>query len=122
MENQNNYIAKVRDSYMPHTRTKLDELKELDKKVKLFPSVFAYIFGSVGALVLGLGMCLAMKKIGTSVMSAIVSMTVGVIIGCAGITICTVNYYIYKAMLKSRKEKYAAQIITLSNELLHEEK
>lgn len=121
MENQNKYVTKVRDSYMPHESTKLDELKELDKKVKLFPTVFAYIFGSVAALVLGLGMCFAMKIIGVSLMSSTALMTVGVIIGCVGIALCIANYYIYKAILNSRKKKFGSQIINISNELLNTE-
>lgn len=119
MENQNKYITKVRDNYVPKEHTKLDELKELDKKVKMPALIFAYIFGSVASLILGTGMCLAMKIIGTSIMSPTVLMTVGVIIGVAGIILCIANYFIYKAMLSSRKKKYGSQIITLSNELLN---
>lgn len=119
MENQNKYIQRVKDSYIPHERTKLDELRELNKKAIRPAQVFAYIFGSIAALILGVGMCLVMKIIGTSIMSSTVLMTVGVIIGCVGIVLCIANYYIYKAMLSSRKKKYGNRIITLSNELLH---
>lgn len=121
MENQNKYVMKVRERYSPCEHTKLDELKELDKKVKLFPTVFAYFFGTVASLILGTGMCLAMKIIGASVMSATVSMTVGVIVGVAGILLCIANYFIYKAMLNSRKKKFGGQIVALSNELLNKE-
>lgn len=119
MKNQNKYITKVRDSYIPHEHTKLDDLRVLDKKVKLFPSVFAYIFGSIATLILGIGMCLSMKVIGVSLMFPID--VVGAMIGCVGIILCIVNYYIYKAMLKSRKRKYGSQILTISNELLNKE-
>lgn len=119
MENQDNYVAQVRDSYIPREHTKLDELKELDKKVRMPALIFAYIFGSAAALIFGLGMCLAMKIIGASLMSASVLMTVGVIIGCVGLALCTANYFIYKAMLNSRKKKYGSRIVTLSDELLN---
>lgn len=121
MENQNKYVRKIRDSYTPREHTKFDELKKLDKKVKLFPSVFACVFGSVAALVLGTGMCLAMEVIGASLMSPAALMTVGVIVGCVGIALCIANYFIYKAMLNSRKKKYGARIVALGNELLNEE-
>lgn len=121
MENQNKYVRKIRDSYTPRKHTKFDELKKLDKKVKLFPSVFACVFGSVAALVLGTGMCLAMEVIGASLMSPAALMTVGVIVGCVGIALCIANYFIYKAMLNSRKKKYGARIVSLGNELLNEE-
>ncbi|MDE6505534.1 MAG: dihydropteridine reductase [Clostridia bacterium] len=119
MENQNNYIAKVRESYIPHERTKLDELKELDKKVRTPALIFAYAFGTVAALILGVGMCLAMRVIGADVMPYAASMAVGVIVGCAGIGCCAANYFIYKAVLNSRKKKYGGKIIALSKELLN---
>lgn len=120
MENQNEYIARVRNGYVPQEHTKLDELKALDRKARMPALIFAYIFGSVAALVLGVGMCLAMKVIGTSVLSDTVLMTVGVIVGCVGIALCIVNYYIYKAVLTSRKRKYGTRIVALGNELLNE--
>lgn len=121
MEDQNKYVVKIRDSYTPAEHTKLDELKELDRKVRLFPAVLAYIFGVVAALVLGTGMCLAMEVIGASLMSPTVLMTVGVIVGVLGIALCIANYFIYNAVLKSRKSKYADKIISISNELLNRE-
>lgn len=89
MEKQNKYIEKVRDSYTPHERTKLDELRELDKRVKIPSMVFAYVFGSVAALIFGVG-----------------------------IALCIANYFIYNALLNSRKKKYGNKIVALSNELL----
>ncbi len=118
MEKQNKYIEKVRDSYTPHERTKLDELKELDKKVKTPAIVFAYVFSSVAALIFGVGMCLAMQVIGAQLMSPAVLMAMGVITGCVGIELCIANYFIYNALLNSRKKKYGNKIVALSNELL----
>ena len=106
---------------MPHERTKFDELRGLDKKVKTPAYVLAYMLGVVAALIFGTGMCLAMQVIGASRMSSTVLMVVGVIVGCIGIALCIANYFIYKAFLKSRKNKYGSQIVTLSNELLNEE-
>ena len=121
MENQNNYVMKVRDNYIAQEHTKLDELKELDKKVKSPALSVAYIFGSTAMIIFGTGMCLSMKVIGASIMSATALMTVGGIVGVAGIVLCIVNYFIYKAMLNSRKKKYCDQIVMLSNELLNKE-
>lgn len=118
MENQEKNVKKIMDSYTPHERTKYDELKELDQKVKKPALIFAYVFGTVAALILGVGMCLAMKIIGTTVMSSTVLMTVGVIVGCIGIALCIANYFIYEAILKARKKRYGNQILTLSNELI----
>ena len=121
MENQNKYVAKVRDRYIPHEHTKLDDLKQLDEKVKRFPAAFAYTLGVLASLILGVGMCFAMQIIGASFMSPTVLMTVGVIVGCVGIALCIANYFIYKAILNARKKKYGGRIIALSNELLNEQ-
>ncbi len=111
MDNNLKRVEKIRNQYVGEGENKMLELKKLDKKVKQPAKIFAYIFGSVGSLVLGLGMCLAMKVIGDL-------MALGIVIGCAGIALVSVNYFIYKAILKSRKSKYADQIIETSNEIL----
>jgi hypothetical protein len=108
---QTNEVKKIQGEYLPKERTKLDELKALDKKVKFPAEVFAYSFGSAGALVLGTGMCLAMKVIGNM-------MGLGIAIGLVGIGLVTANYFLYKKILKSRKSKYAKQINELAEELL----
>ena len=103
---------KIRASYLPQEQTKLEKLRKLDKQVKLPATMFAYIFGIVGALVLGTGMCLAMKVIGNIVW-------LGVVVGLIGIAMVSANYLIYKAILNSRKKKYGNQIIQLSDEILN---
>ena len=118
---KNEYVTIVRDEYIPHARTTLDELRGLDRKVKLLPSVFAYTLGCIAALIFGTGMCLAMSVIGAPLMSPAVLMTVGVIVGCVGIALCIANYFFYRVALKSRKKKYGDRIVALSNELLNQE-
>ena len=98
---------------MKKETTKIDELKALDKKVKLPADIFAYIFGSIGSLVLGTGMCLAMGVIGNGLMIP------GIIIGCAGILAVSINYFVRNNILKSRKKKYADKIIELSDGILN---
>ena len=115
MTNQTNKTEaeKIREQYLEKGETDLDRLRKLDRKVKRPAEIFAYIFGIAGALVLGVGMCLAMKVIGNL-------MPLGIAIGCVGIAMVSVNYPIYESMLKSRKKKYAEQVLSLSDELLHE--
>lgn len=114
----NNYetvkVEQIRQEYMEKKPTKLDELKALDRKVKVPAEIFAYTFGSVGALVLGTGMCLAMEVIGSM-------MALGIVIGLVGIGMVSVTYALYQKLLKSRKQKYAKQILELSNALLNEQ-
>lgn len=107
------YVEKVLNNYEEKTPTKLDELKELDKKASKGANIFAYVFGTIGALVLGFGMCVAMKIILADLM------IIGIIIGILGIFMVSINYFIYKKMLENGRKKYADQIKNLSNELLN---
>ena len=105
-------IEKIRESYTEKGTTKFDELKALDKKVKRPAQIFAYVYGSLSSLVLGTGMCLAMKVIGDS-------MAIGIGIGLVGIALTLTTYPIFKATMKRRIKKYAKQIFELSDSLLN---
>ena len=82
-------VEKIQNDYTEKQTTKLDELVALDKRVKKPAQIFAYIFGTIGALILGTGMCLAMEIIGES-------MIAGIAIGLVGIGMVSVNYLLYK--------------------------
>ncbi|MBQ8322546.1 MAG: dihydropteridine reductase [Clostridia bacterium] len=115
--NDQNFIAqKIRTQYTEPQSTELDKLRELDAQVKRPANVFAYVFGSLGSLVLGTGMCLAMKIIGTGLTFA---MPLGIVIGAAGIATVAGNYFIYKKLLEKRKKKYGKEILALSNKILN---
>ena len=105
-------VEQIRDSYVEKGITKFDELKALDKRVKRPAEIFAYVFGSLSSLVLGTGMCLAMKVIGDM-------MALGIVIGVVGIGMVSVTYALYQKILKARKRKYSADILALSDELLN---
>lgn len=114
---QNFLIEKIRTQYTEKEVTGLDELKALDKKVKRPANVFAYVFGSIGAIIMGSGMSLVMTDIAETV--AIPNpMAAGIVIGVIGMFMAIINYPIYKKMLGTRREKYADQIIVLSEKLL----
>lgn len=114
-KNEKSYVENVLESYKEKGKTKIDELKALDKKAKLPANIFAYTFGIVGSLVLGFGMCIAMKVILKDLM------ILGIIIGLIGILMVSINYPIYQKILNNSKAKYKDQIKTLSNEILNEE-
>ena len=50
---------KIRDKYTEKERTELDELYELDRRVKHPVNIFAYIFGAISAVIMGMGMSFA---------------------------------------------------------------
>ena len=113
MNKNDKFIAqKIHTEYSEQTSSEVDKLRALDNKVKVPASIFAYTFGILGALILGTGMCLAMKVIGDL-------MALGIVIGILGIVMVSVNYPIYKAILKSRKAKYSKEILELSEKIMN---
>lgn len=108
------YAEAIANEYAPKDASKVVALKKLDKKAKTPANIFAFTFGTIMALVLGVGMCLSMKVIGdgSSVMTI-----VGIIIGLIGIGGVSVNYPIYRKMLESGKKKYAYEIMQLAKEI-----
>ena len=110
-------VQKIRTQYTEKEHTQLDALKALDKKVKTPANVFAYIFGSISAIIMGSGMSLVMTDIGTA-LGIKNTMAPGIVIGIIGMLMAIINYPIYKKLLTSRRKKYADQIIALSDKLM----
>ncbi len=114
---QNFLVQKIRTQYTEKQHTSLDELKALDAKVKRPANVFAYIFGSISAIILGSGMSLVMTDI-SEVVGISNSMPFGIIIGLIGLVLSIANFPIYKKILGSRRKKYADEIISLSDKIM----
>ena len=114
---QNFMVEKIRTQYIEKESTELDALRELDAKVKRPAKVFAYVFGSSGAIIMGCGMSLVMTDIGTT-LGMTDTMLPGIMIGIAGMLMAIINYPIYKGILGSRRKKYADKIIALSNKIM----
>ena len=114
--NEVRMIEKIRDDYSEKKVTKLDELKALNNKVERPAEITAYTVGTVGALVLGTGMSLAMKVIGAGLSFA---MPLGIAVGVVGLAAVSGNYFLYKKILSARKKKYASQVLALTDELLN---
>lgn len=92
-------------------------MKELDCKVKCPANVFAYIFGSLSAIIMGSGMSLVMTDIGTTV-GITEPMLPGIVIGIVGMFMAIINYPIYKGILGARRKKYADNIIAISDKIM----
>ena len=109
-------IQKIRTQYIEKENTTVDELMQLDTKVKRPANLFAYVFGSISAIIMGSGMSLVMTDIAETVNIAN-PMPVGIIIGIVGMLMAIVNYPIYKGILGKRRKKYADRIIALSDKI-----
>lgn len=111
-------VQKIRTQYTEKEHTALDALKELDAKVKRPANLFAYIFGSIAAIIMGSGMSLVMTDIGSTV-GIENEMVTGIIIGVIGLIMAVINYPIFKGILGRRHKKYADKIIALSDEIMN---
>ena len=110
-------VQKIRTQYTEKEHTQLDELKELDAKVKRPANVFAYVFGSISAIIMGSGMSLVMTDLG-STLGMENAMVPGIVIGVIGMIMAIATYPIYKKMLASRRAKYADRIMELSDKIM----
>ena len=110
-------VQKIRSQYTEKESTELDALRELDAKVKRPANVFAYVFGSISAIIMGCGMSLVMTDIGATV-GISDPMLPGIIIGIAGMFMAIINYPIYKRILGARRKKFADKIIAISDKIM----
>ena len=111
-------VQKIRTQYTEKQHTELDALKALDAKVKKPANVFAYVYGSISAIIMGAGMSLVMTDIGAKIGLA-ATMIPGIAIGVVGMILALTTYPIYKGILNSRKKKYGPEILKLSEKIMN---
>ena len=111
---------KIRTQYVEKEASELDALRALDAKVKRPANVFAYVFGSISAIIMGAGMSLIMTDMAELLGFGFEPMIPGIVIGVVGMAMALVNYPIYKAIMKSRKSKHAAEILRLSDKIMNQ--
>ena len=110
---ENKEVQEIRRKYLPREESKFEELKRLDCAVQNSGTVESLCFGISGALVFGLGLCLAMQVIGKGVFST----ALGVLLGIVGVGGMIVAYPIYRKVFCRTKEKLAPRILELTAEL-----
>ena len=120
-----NYSAKqqeevdaIKRKYLPKEEkakelTKLEELKQLDKKVEMTATLWAIVVGVIGTLIFGTGMSLIMAFETAMYVTGILSG----IIGIAGMALALP---VYRRVLKKQREKAAPRILELTEELSRE--
>ncbi len=132
MENKENFnytysakeqeeIKAIRKKYAApeQTEDKMAQLRRLDASVTQRATVASLVFGIIGALLLGLGMSLAMTDIGKIAgLSGGTAMLVGILIGIVGIALVCVAYPIYNSIVKKERKRIAPEIVRLADELM----
>lgn len=110
---RNSEVLEIRKKYLPQEESKLEELKRLDNTVQTSGMTESLSAGIGGALVFGLGLCLAMQVIGSGVILVIL----GVLLGIVGIAGMLVAYPVYRRVFDNTKQKFTPRILELTAEL-----
>lgn len=119
MNTDKTYAEQIASDYAPKKESKVVALKKLDAKAKRPALIFAYTFGTIFALILGLGMTISMGSL-KLFENGNVNLAVGILIGVVGLVGVGVNYPIYQKILASSKKKYAFDIQELAKEVINE--
>lgn len=116
--NQREMAEKIRGRYEERRPTDMDALRALDARVKTPVNVFSYIFGSISAIIMGCGMSLVMTDLSKTVGIGADPMILGTAIGVVGLVLALINYPLHKRLMRSRKQKYAQEILDLSDRIM----
>lgn len=117
-----NYSAKqqeevdaIKKKYLPKEEKakelgKLEELRQLDRKVESAASIWSIVVGVIGTLVFGTGMSL--------IMAFETAMYVpGIFVGILGLIGIALALPVYRYVLKKQREKAAPRVLALTEEL-----
>lgn len=107
---ENQEVMNIRKKYLPQEESKLEELKRLDNLVQSSGVIESLCTGIGGALIFGLGMCLAMEVIGHMIW-------LGVLLDLVGTAGMIAAFPVYRKFFARAKEQYAPRILQLTEEL-----
>lgn len=109
-ERERREIADIRKSYLPTAQqSKADRIRILDKRVRMPPRILAVILGGGGILVFGAGLTMILEW---------ALYLWGVVVSVCGAGLMVAAHPAYVCLLTHNKQKYAAEILRLSDELL----
>lgn len=109
-EEERKEAESIKRDYVGFSATsKVQKLRELDKKVKRSPLVASLTVGIIATLIFGLGLALALEW----------SQYVwGVILGAIGALGMASAFWFWQILLDKNKKKYGKQIIELADEII----
>ena len=112
-EEERKEIDSIRRQYVPQekTETKMEKLRRLDALVKNTAIIWSLVLGVIGTLIFGLGL--------TMILEWDIWLW-GIVVMVVGSVSAALAYPVYKAVLQKYKNRYGAEILRLSEELLNE--
>ena len=117
-ESERKTAEEIRRRYQPREccETNLTRLKKLDSKVRSIPMMVGLTLGVIGTLMFGGGMAIVLERLFAHYL------LIGVCVSAVGILPIALAYPVYGKVSKACKEKYGAEILRLSEEILNREK
>ncbi len=106
-------VQEIRRKYLPQPESKLEELKRLDARVQKAGAIESIAMGTLGTLVLGTGMCLAMQIIA----SGAAAIAGGVVLGIFGIGGILAAYPIQQKCYRTMKARLTPRILELAQQM-----
>ena len=116
-------LENIRKKYLfPPEEDKMAQLRRLDRIPGQKAQSWSIGLGTVGALILGTGMSLAMtdlgEKLGTYWNGYSLAMPVGIVTGVLGLVLVALAYPLYGRVLRKERQRIAPEILRLTEELL----
>ena len=113
---QQQEVEEIRKKYLPKEEDKMEQLRRLHRSATQKAQAWSIALGTVGTLIMGTGMSLAMSDLGAALGS--LAMAVGIPLGVAGMVLLALAYPVYNHVLKKERSRIAPQILRLTDELL----
>ena len=110
---QQEEVKRIREKYIPKEENRLERLRKLDAQAEKPGTIAGITLGSIGALILGLGMCCTMVWGGAL-------FAPGILLGIVGFIIAVAAYPRYKKITERQRKKAAAEILKLTEEMAQE--
>lgn len=111
-ESERREIESIRKAYLPdEAGEKLRRLRKLNARVRNTAMSVSLSLGVVGLLLFGAGMSLTLS---------FGSYAAGIALAALGIVPIALAYPVFNRLLRRGKKKYGAEILRLSEELLHD--
>lgn len=113
-EQDQKQAEQIRRQYIPHEENKMEQLQELDRRVKFPCKMIAGSLGLVGSLVMGAGMAKIMVNDSSAAGS---ELRKDLAMSIPGMVLALLSYPAYKIITEKRKKQYASEVLHLSGEL-----
>ena len=112
-------IKQIRQKYQSQEEDSMTRLRKLDASATSKASIISLVLGSIGTLILGIGMSLIMTDFAVRFgMTGVINMFVGILAGVFGIVLVALAYPVYNKVLNRERKKIAPEILRLTDELM----